>query len=267
MVLESPALVLNINVQDVLGILEKTLKEKNWANFEVANLKLVYVPYYVFNYDVLVETDVQGQPFSQATTGVAALNAVNGKLDRFLAETLEQRPVSYEKEISHGLEYELQPLAITRAEVTDACRVKLAGQYNVKKENLSAFGFRTLYWPVWRIFVTLPDKTQRIEIDAVSGTPLNFEEVPEREKGWIEVTQDTIQKMKSPSGWAELARTTGSTITAVAKTAATKEPQENAPRASGAAYWLFHTKAGQYTMLLLAVLTIIIYFLYAYPSA
>ena len=82
--LENPALSLSIGMQDILGILEATLREKNWKNFELANLKLVYEPYYIFNYDLLVEQEVQGQTFSQGTSGIIAMNAINGKLEPVL---------------------------------------------------------------------------------------------------------------------------------------------------------------------------------------
>lgn len=264
--LENPALKLNIGVQDVMGLLEKTLKERHWHHFEVASFKLIYEPFYLFNYDVLIEQDVGGQPFSQSSSGVTAIDAVTGKLEPLLAQILEKQHVEYEKEISHELKYEMFPPAILKNEIADACKVKLAGQFNVKKENLAVSGFRLVYWPIWKIFVTLKDSTQRIDIDAVSGYPLNIEEVPVREKGWIEVTQDTIEKMKSPSGWSELLSTTAKVAAAGAKTVATKEKQAEAPRASSAAYWLFHTKEGRYSLLLLAVLAILVYFFFLVPS-
>jgi hypothetical protein len=264
MLLENPALVLNIGVQDILGILEKTLREKNWRQFELANLKLTYQPYYIFNYDVLIEQEVEGQPFSQSTSGITALNAVTGRVEPTIAEILEKQPVNYEKEIAHDLQYELLNPAITREELTDASKVKLAAQFNVKKENIAVSGFRLVYWPIWRIFVSLPEKTQKVEIDAVAGYPLNFEEVPEKEVGWIEITQDMLEKMKSPAGWAELAKMTGKTVTAGAKTVVTKEKQPAAPKTTGAVYWLAHTKKGRYTLLFIFVFIILVYLLFFY---
>lgn len=258
MFLENPAVTLNIGVQDVMGLLEKVLKERHWKHFEVASFKLVYIPYYVFNFDVLVEQDVGGQPFSQSSSGMTALDAITGKLEPLLAQILEKQPVTYEKEISHELKYELFQPAIQKSELADAARVKLAGQFNVKKENLAVSGFRPMYWPIWRIFVTLPDGTQRIHIEAVAGYPLNIEEVPVREKGWIEVTQDTIDKMKTPEGWKDLFATTAKAAAAGVKTVATKQQQGEAPKASAITYWLFHTREGRYSLLLIAVLAAVL---------
>ncbi|MFH0986825.1 MAG: hypothetical protein V1911_02120 [Candidatus Micrarchaeota archaeon] len=223
MILENPALVLNIGMKDIMEILESTLKEKNWRNFDMANMKLVYVPYYIFNYDTLVEQKMQDQTFSQGFSGTMAMHAVSGKLEPLLIEVMEKQPVNYEREVSHDLKFEAQKAAINMAEVKDTAKIKLAGQFNVGKDSMATSGFRLVYWPVWVVFVTLPNKKiQKMEVEAVSGYPMNIEEVPERELTWVEVTQDTIEKMKTAQGWAELSKTAASAVGGAAKAAAAK---------------------------------------------
>ena len=109
MLLEYPALSLSIGVQDILSILEDTLKEKNWKNIELANLKLLYTPFYLFNYDTLVEVEMEGRTVSRGFSGLMALNGVTGELEPLLTEIMEKQPVSYEKEISHDLKHEVEP--------------------------------------------------------------------------------------------------------------------------------------------------------------
>lgn len=259
MVLENPALSLNISVQDILGILEKTLKEKNWKHFELANLKLIYVPYYIFNYDLLLEEKVEEQTFSRGTSGVIAINAVNGNLEPLLTEIMKEQPVSYEKEISHDLQYEIEKPAIKEKELHDTCKIKVAGQFGVGKESVATSGFHLVYWPVWVIFVTLPNKIQRIEVEAVSGYPLNFEEVPKREVGWLEVTADTLAKMKTAKGWKELAKMAVGATAAGFKGAARKEKKG---KAGGLTYWFLHTKYGHWTLILILLLILIVFFIY-----
>ncbi|MBI1973819.1 hypothetical protein HYS54_03315, partial [Candidatus Micrarchaeota archaeon] len=202
MILDKPALKLNIGVQDILDVLEGTLRERNWGNFEVASLKLVYTPYYVFNYDVLIQSESASQGFS----GLMAINATTGKLEPSLAQIMEQQPVNYEKEPSHDIKFEIDTFAITDKELADTCKLKMAAELQVPKEAMGVSAFRPVYWPTWRIFVSLPRKTQRIDVEAVSGFPLNIQEVPVREKTWLEVTSETLGKLKSPSGIAEVGK-------------------------------------------------------------
>jgi hypothetical protein len=266
MALENPALALSVRVQDILYILENILKERNWKNFELASIKLVYTPFHIFNYDVLVE-DKDSQT-SQGTSGLMAINAVNGRLEPYLLEIIEKQPVTYEKEISHDIQYEIEATAISKEEVKEAAKMKLAGQLGVKKETISISGVRTLYWPVWIVFVELTGKVQRVEVDGVTGYPLNIEEVPAREKGWLEVTADTIEKMKSPSGWAELGGTVASVTVGKLASSAAKVGEQTKPGSPthSTLKWFTTTKVGLYSLVLLLILILIIYLFYIKPT-
>jgi len=197
-----------------------------------------------------------------------AINAVNGRLDPELVDIIEKQPVTYEKEISHDIQYEVAPTAISKDELKETGRVKLAAQLGVKKENVSVSGIRTVYWPVWTVFAELTGMIQKIEVDGVTGVPLNIEEVPTREKGWLEVTADTLQKMKSPSGWAELG---GAVATAAGGRLASgvEKAGEQAKPGSPAHHtmkWFVTTKMGMYSLVLLLILILVVYLLYLNPT-
>lgn len=259
MILDNPALALNINVQDLNSIIEKTLRERNWKSFEMMDIKLVYTPFYLFNYDVLLEQKVEQQTYSQGSSGVSAINAITGRLEPFLVEIMNRQPVKYEKDITHGLQFDVEQAAIRQAELQDTCKIKMAGQFSVGKEAIAVSGFRLIYWPVWKVFVTLPNNIQRMEVDAVAGYTLNLEEVPKREIGWIEVTAETINKLKTPEGWKELTKTALSVTTAGFKGAAGKEAKG---KAGGVSYWLFHTRMGRYTILFLIILILVAFYIF-----
>jgi hypothetical protein len=262
MALENPALALTVKVQDILYILEGILKQRNWKDFELASIKLVYTPFHIFNYDVLIE-DKDSQT-SQGTSGVMAINAVNGRLDPELVDIIEKQPVTYEKEISHDVQYEVAPTAISREELKETGRVKLAAQLGVKKENVSVSGIRTVYWPVWTVFAELTGMIQKIEVDGVTGIPLNIEEVPTREKGWLEVTADTLQKMKSPSGWAELGGAAATAAGGRLASGAEKAGEQTKPGspAHHTMKWFVTTKIGMYSLVLLLILILVVYLSY-----
>ncbi|MEM0372282.1 MAG: hypothetical protein QXO69_00345 [archaeon] len=260
MILENPALQLSVGMQDILDILESTLKERNWTHFDVANLKLTYVPFYVFNYDTLVEKKVESDTYSQGFSGLMAMNAVTGKLEPLLTQILSEQPVNYEREISHDLQYEMQNPAILGDEVKESARLKLAGQFNVGKDSMSISGVRLVYWPIWKVFVTLPNKRiQKMEVEAVAGYPLNVEEVPEREKTWMEVTSETLAKLKTPQGWAELSKTAIKT-TAAAVTSGAKNQPRGESSLSKLVAWLIHSKNGRYALIgIIAIIVILLF--------
>lgn len=259
MVLENPALTLSVGVQDILSILEAILNQRGWKDFELANLKLVYAPYYIFNYDILVEEEGEAGASSQGTSGLMAMNAMNGKLEPSLVDMLESQPLQYEKEISHDLEYEIEKPAITAEELKSSGRLKLAAQFSIKKDAVSISGVRLVYWPIWTVFVELGHMVQKIEVDGVSGVSLNIEQVPEREKGWMEVTGETLQKMKSPSGWAALtASVTTAAGRSLKKGVSTAGEKAAGEKTHSTMRWFISTKMGLYSLLLISILVLIV---------
>ncbi|RLG21972.1 hypothetical protein DRN74_01000 [Candidatus Micrarchaeota archaeon] len=265
-ILEHPALKLSLGVQDIITLIEEILREKNWKKFELLSFKLLYSPIYIFNYDLLVEQDVEGQTFSKGFSGTMAINAVTAELEPVFSHILKERPVEYEKEISHDFDYELEKASLTKDELKETCKIKLAAQFNVGKDSVAVSGFRLLYWPIWRVFVTLPKGIQRINVDAVSGQVLNISEVPEKEKTWLEITADTLKLMKKPEGWLTLSKKTVSLLGKSTKASlklASKASSKAGEKASeaGLLYWLFHTRSGIYTLIAIALLILVLIYI------
>jgi hypothetical protein len=119
-----------------------------------------------------------------------------------------------------------------------------------------------VYWPTWVIFAEIGGMVQRIEVDGVAGSPLNIEEVPEKEKTWLEVTADTLERMKSPSGWAHLAGSVTSMAGSKVKGGLAGATQQAKPggQMHHTVNWLFTTKMGVYTLILLLLLILVMLF-------
>lgn len=257
--LDNPAVSLRIQFKDIMDILSDILEERNWKKFDTSNIELEYRPFYIFNYDVLVEQDVGGRQVSEGFSGKTALNARDPDLEPLLIQIMDNQRIEFEKEISTEVDYDIKKPLISEDELKETCTMKLASQFNVSKDNVSTSAFRLVYWPFWVIFVSIPGEgTQKLLVDGFSGYPVNAEQVPEREKGWVEVSKETFQKLKSPKGWGELSKTAAKTTAGGVKTAVEKGGEE--AKGAGAAHWLFRTKTGQYTVILLVLLLLILFF-------
>lgn len=261
-----------------MGILEAILKGKNWKDFELANLKLFYVPYWVFNYDIYQEGQTpDGALIAQETGGAMYMNAITGKLEPILVEILKSVPVSYTKEITHDIEHEVELPVITRDEVKkEVGPVKIGGTLGIPKGSVTISGLKMVYVPIWRVWVSLKTSIQKIEIDGISGTPLNFEEVPERQKTMIEVTQETIEKLKTPQGWVDYSKKAisfgiGAAVGAargsahfIGEESKGEKPEEG--QREGILHWLVFSRYGQYTLVALVIALLVIYLLFLKPA-
>ena len=204
MILDIPAVKNRLSINDVLGILDGIIKQKHWRSFDVASLKLVYLPYWVFNYDVYMEAKDQfGRTQSQTVGGRMALNAVDGNLAPEIVKMIEEEPVDFETEISHNIEYEMEKPSISDEEIKEIAKIKVAGNMGMSKDNVTISGAKVIYVPIWNVFVKVSKGVYKITIDSVLGYPSNYEKVPERERGMLEVTQEKLEELKNPEAWAK----------------------------------------------------------------
>jgi hypothetical protein len=208
MILSLPTYKLRIRLNDALGILDGIMKEKHWRKFDVASIKLVYEPYWLFNYDVYLEMKDQVKGTVSQTFGARmALNGVTGDLAPEIVRVIESQPVETEKQISHSIEFDVEKLSIKEEEIKNVAKVKIAGQVGIGKEGVVVSGLRAIYLPVWRVFASIKGKgTYRIDIDGLMGLPYNYQQVPERERGVLEITQETLEELKNPAAWGKYAK-------------------------------------------------------------
>jgi hypothetical protein len=196
MLLDAPAFELSLTPEIALSIIQKGIASKGWKNYEVASIKLVYTPFYVFSFDIASE---QGQ----APSGKAALNAYTGELNDFVPVLLD-KPLKRSNSTPEKTEAEVEQTTISLSEVKDVACVKVAGFAGVAKEKVAISAVSKYYVPFYRVWVNVAGDTFKIDVDASLGAPVGLDDIPRKEKGWEEATQETIEKMKTPGGWVEL---------------------------------------------------------------
>ncbi|MFH0835006.1 MAG: hypothetical protein V1881_01550 [Candidatus Micrarchaeota archaeon] len=205
MILDAQALEAKLTPEAALSIIQKSLAQKGWKKHEVADIKLVYTPFWTFSFDVV--TGGQGP----TPTGRTALNAFSGELNDLVPIILD-RPIKRSKTAQEGAEVE--STSVSQHEAKDTAAMKIAAHVGgITKDMISVSALNKIYVPFYRVWVNVSDDTYKIEVDAAMGAPMGLDEIPTRQKGWDEATSETIDRMKSPKGWAELgAKTAGAAV-------------------------------------------------------
>ncbi len=254
--LDAPAFQLRIEAKDALGILESILREKHWRDFELANLSLVYVPYWFFNYDVYREVEGRSETFSSQM----CMDAVIGELEPLIAQVVKEIPLEKSKEITHDVAFEVETPSVQKDEVKEVAAIKIAGQLGIPKSNVTISGIKLYYVPIYRIWVTLKTGYRRIDLDGMSGSPLNIEEVPERERGFMEVTRDMLEELKTPRGWVDYSKKAfywGLGVTTdMTRKAVVGIGSSSTLRSIGR--WLITTRTGRYTLLGIIIIILLL---------
>ena len=80
----SPALPLNIKLEEAAKLIEDVLKKKHWQDFSAGEMKLVLEPFYFFDYSVMNELDV-------IERGSLALDALEKELDETAGKNFSEK--------------------------------------------------------------------------------------------------------------------------------------------------------------------------------
>ncbi|PIO06345.1 hypothetical protein COT29_01520 [Candidatus Micrarchaeota archaeon CG08_land_8_20_14_0_20_59_11] len=209
MILDALALEAKLTPEAALSIIQKSLAQKGWKKHEVADIKLVYTPFWTFSFDVV--TGGQGP----TPTGRTALNAFSGDLNDLVPVILD-RPIKRSKNAQEGAEVE--STNVTQHEAKETAAMKIAAHVGgITKDMIAVSALNKIYVPFYRVWVNVADDTYKIEVDAAMGAPAGLDEIPTRKKGWDEATSETIDKMKSPKGWVELGAQTAGAAAGAAK--------------------------------------------------
>lgn len=194
MVLDAPTYKTVVTPEAALGLVQKEIRHKGWKNVEVEDVRLVYTPFYVFGFDVATEG-------TAPIGGKAALNAYNGDLDELVPMIIE-RPLTRQSKPEEGAEVE--DTSIPAVEAKGVARDKISVQTAVPRDRVSVSAVSKVYIPYYRVWGSVGHDSFRAHVDALMGSVVGLEAIHERPKTWSESTSQTLGKLKSPSGWAEL---------------------------------------------------------------
>ncbi len=193
--LDAPALKLELTPETALGMVQKEVQRRGWKKYEFGEIELVYVPFYIFSFDVIAE--------GGAPPGKAALNAHTSELNEFVPALLE-RPIAKVRKIPEDVEAEIEDAAVRSSEVEKVATVKIANALGAKRENILISAVNKIYIPFFRLWVTVAGDEFKIEVDGCLGVPSGLDALPKKDKTWDEAASDTVKKMSSPSGLMQL---------------------------------------------------------------
>ncbi len=206
MFLGNPVFPVSFELEQVTKLIEETLRKKSWQEFEVATLQLILTPFYVFYYDAAFEEEKGGKQVVKKTKrGRLALNAVTGELSKELAESMPNEK-ELVKELPDQYPAEVKGSEFSQEEAKKVAVIKTAEQLETTKDSIILSGFKTVYYPMWIASITVAGKNHQLEISAVTGQIFGEETVPERPKGFLEITRETLHELREPGAWLRYSR-------------------------------------------------------------
>jgi len=213
MYLGNPSLPVSIPAEKALEKVKQILEEKNWRDFESGGMKLSLFPCFYFTYHYFLEEEKEGKKIvSLSKDGLLALNATTLKADEKLARTIKDNSEKADN-TAPEIEFEEKESMVGRESEEKVLQVKTAEFFSAPLDNVVISNVKKYFVPVYESFITIEGTTHDIRINAVNGEVEGIEDVPQREKGFLELTRETFSDLKEPKAWLDyskgLAKETG----------------------------------------------------------
>lgn len=200
--LDYPAFPVSFPLENAMNLLKKILKEKNWHEFETGNVTLEYVSFLLFNSDSFLEEHTKDDKLVKETkSGFHALNATTRTLNSEIASEFEKLDTELGKEEEKDYSPKIIENMLDEKSAVKISQSLLAKELQIPRYNIIITGMRQIYVPFWVVYVTVAEGTFKIKISAINGKLFGSEKVPVREKGFLEITEETLDELKNPGAW------------------------------------------------------------------
>jgi hypothetical protein len=206
MYLGNPLLPINITAISAEESIKKKLNSKDWQEYELSPLKLNLLPYFLFNYHYFIENVSDGKSTVKSTvTGILAVDGHDVKVREDLVELLKHNWKKSIPEAPRG-EFHEKWNNIEKQEQDEVLKMKTADYFKIPKQNVVISNPKKMLLPIYKTVAKLDGKEYPLSVNAIDGTISGIKEIPSREKGYIELTRETINELKKPSSWIKYSK-------------------------------------------------------------
>ncbi len=202
MYLGNPMLPVSLPVNEALQKLTKVITEKNWQNFEIGSMRLVLTPFFFYQYHYFLEEEKDSTKIVKETVdGFISLNGNLLKINENVARLIKNKLYDSNNNLAPEIEFIEQETNVTKKEQEKILVLKTAQHFKVPKENLIVSNIKLFLVPFYETHITIEKENYSIRMNAVDGNLHGIEKIPEREKGFLEITRETLDELTTPATW------------------------------------------------------------------
>lgn len=206
MYLGNPLLPIKISSTDAENLIVKEINKKNWVDFELNQLKLNLVPYFLFNYHYYLESDNDNKNVIKSTVhGILSIDGHEIKVRPDFVDLLKYNWKHTIQEVPRG-EFIEKYCNIDKKDQLEVLKLKTAQYFNVSKQNVVISDSKRILIPFYRTTLKVGGNTYKISVNSVDGRIEGIKEIPQRQKGYLEITKETINELKTPSNWIKYSK-------------------------------------------------------------
>ena len=209
MFLEKPSFPVSLNQGEAEGKVSALLNQKHWINFSFVKTKLVFVPYWFFNFHISKDSKDKTELIAD---GFNAMNAFENDFDQEVADIARDPELTKTNEVDDDEEFNVLNSKTSEQEVREIILVKLADQQKVPRDSILLSALELNYVPFWIVKVRIEEKELGLSVNASDGKLLHADLVPDREKGMSELTSEALAELSNPLEWLNYSKDIASSV-------------------------------------------------------
>jgi transcriptional regulator of heat shock response len=225
--------------RQITKLIETFIQEKHWKSFSSQKPLLVMTPFLTLEFEAFNEKEIEGKGkvITNSIHKSAALNAVTLQLDDSVVKDLKDSEnfelAGDEKHnILNDTKNKILSASASSKELKELALVRLSEKFQVPRENIIITKIKEVFLPIWEVECNIEQHSLGLFVNAVNNRLMNEQDLPMREKGWLELTQDMLNDLQNPRTWIEYSKDLLSSVPKISvatnqgKTGTTDKPNE-----------------------------------------
>ena len=203
MYLSSPLLPINASIPKINQQIKEKLTKLDWREkeIEIKQPTLILVPYFLYNYHYYTEhKDDKKEIIKDTFDGVLVIDGHSIKIEEDLVELIKH---SWSKSTQTTPKEKFQEKwnNINKNQQNEVIQLKTAEYFGVPKQNVIITSTRKVLLAYYLIKVKVAGKEFEIKINTLNEEIIGMDKILPREKGYTELTKDTLNDLKPKNWW------------------------------------------------------------------
>lgn len=207
MYLGNKMLPLNISFKEALSELKKILPEKNWNKYGFGAEELVLIPFFYYKFHYFLEKE---KNIEKTIDGLLSLNAnkleIDEKAKELIFKNLNLENDNFLLNEAPQKKFIEKEIMVDKNQVNNLLKIKTAEFFKIPKENVTISKPKKYFIPFYKIKIKLAEKEYLVSVNANDKTFFGLNEIPEREKSFLEITNETLRDLTEPKNWLKYSK-------------------------------------------------------------
>lgn len=188
---------------DAVRLVDNLIEDKGYYSFNIEKTRLVYFPFWLFNFSAFVEVDSgNGKAHKEISAGSKGFDEFgNDFSEKFPEQARAAKFVEFSDKPEADYKIELKETEYEKNEAKEMITVKLASLISVPKQNVVVSSLKLVYLPKWFITASIDKKEYKFEISLIKKEILNPDILVSRIKPVHEQTTEVLKEFLEPKAW------------------------------------------------------------------